>query len=1243
MERVPALAPMVAPRHRRGWPPLLALLLALLLVLPTAAISPAGRALQPVPSAGVSLFSLPPLLQARVDHSLVELLNGTVAVIGGNDGVGVLDSVELLAPDASAWVGGPQLPQAAARSAATVLPNGTLVVLGGSAANGSATDAVIALVPGAWAWQSWPSLPENRTGAVATTLDNGSVALVGGVGGTTAAPQPLLTPILMGEPATGQWSAVGGTTVPGAGGAVAAVVAQDQDGSLLPDHAGVVILGGTRGSAPFGVPTAVGVRVHPDALPQETLSMPAPRSGGVAVGLPNVVALVGGDDGTGPTDSVWSLPLDGGAWKVLPPLPQARRGMLGAILDHSHLLVAGGQDAQGNVVASGSLIDVLNSTVVAGPALPQAQAAAAQLLLANASTLLVGGVGLGALPTASVVLVEPSWHLPMVQVALTPLLLPIGAGATQQVQVEVTDGAGEPLPAAQVVAFFGAASDNGTTDPAGALILELMAPQLMGGTSEWVDLQVIVTSAGLRPAHLVLPLEVLPMVPPQAVPPPPPWTEARFLGVATEDTGLQGNRTERWTHSDVVDLPVGNGSCDAHLFNISSDEARLTVNHNSDPVETSVHTDQVETACPQQGTVPLRQRWQQVTIVTHGAGGDTTNTATLTESHEGWPSLNPVNLSMSGGLTELSTTATEHLLRQRTADGVLTEDTERWQWANDSVTIFGVEGLQHWLGERTVYHLTRSLDGITTEHWWYDPQLQLPLRRTIQEQDGTVLWEFSLVQLDDQVAPPPGSNGEPVVIQAVGTLPSLYEGTETPLRLQVRLADSPSQVVSDLLLNITVSAGLSITPTPARTNVTGVVGLTLGADSPPGAGPFFVHVSVIPLQGYSGNLTLSVEVLIDSVPPQVGAPQIDAAREGVALHASIGASDAQTAVASVYLYHRVADDGSDFVRERMGSPDLLTYTGTIAADEVRPPALEVYFEATDDAGNVATLPPAGAAGPLLVSVTPAVTIPPECTLTSAAGHVVRTSVSFLGAGSTTCRLLDADDPLDPHATGLRWNITAIGTVLTVALSVAVSAGALPSGSAVDDLRLARRTAAGTWEELDTTLVPPNQLQANATTVGTFALRWHTAQVITPPDVTAPVVSVRSHTTDGRVVAGPVLFYGVVTDDVGVTQLWVRLDGASWQPVPPLTNWSVVLSLVAGPHAIEFRATDAAGNPATAALNLTALPAGGGQVGGTPSTIVLLLIGVVAVLAVAVVATLLPRSVAKPSRRVGRARHDDSEE
>lgn len=129
----------------------------------------------------------PPLLEARYDHTLDRLADGTLVVAGGSTEVfdkGQLASVEAIDPGLSAWgsVGFFAVPRSSHRTA--LMPNGRLLVAGTFGPDFTATSVRLTeQVDGARRRvDPMPNLGEARSGATVTTLADGRALVAGGGG-----------------------------------------------------------------------------------------------------------------------------------------------------------------------------------------------------------------------------------------------------------------------------------------------------------------------------------------------------------------------------------------------------------------------------------------------------------------------------------------------------------------------------------------------------------------------------------------------------------------------------------------------------------------------------------------------------------------------------------------------------------------------------------------------------------------------------------------------------------------------------------------------------------------------------------------------------------------------------------------------------------------------------------------------------------------------------------------------------
>ncbi|NWF74793.1 MAG: fibronectin type III domain-containing protein [Nitrospirae bacterium] len=151
------------------------------------------------------------LNSARTSHTATLLPDGTVLVAGGSGGAGLLTSAELYNPTTGQWTATGDLTVARTSHTATLLPNGTVLVTGGSGNTGLLTSAELYnTTTGLWA--ATGALTVARTSHTATLLPtplpNGTVLVAGGHGSTG-----LLTSAELYNPTTGEWAATGALTV----------------------------------------------------------------------------------------------------------------------------------------------------------------------------------------------------------------------------------------------------------------------------------------------------------------------------------------------------------------------------------------------------------------------------------------------------------------------------------------------------------------------------------------------------------------------------------------------------------------------------------------------------------------------------------------------------------------------------------------------------------------------------------------------------------------------------------------------------------------------------------------------------------------------------------------------------------------------------------------------------------------------------------------------------------------------
>ena len=282
-----------------------------------------------------------PMLEPRVDHTATLLADGRVLVAGGasqerppgcDGGCDFsLATTELFDPATNAWTAGGNLNVARSSAAATLLPDGRVLLAGG--------------------------------------YDHG--------GGRSLASSELF------DPATGIWKRTGDLRDPGAASAWAATI-------LLFDGS-VVAIGGPDGRGG----TLPSERYHQaTGMWTVSGAMPAALSG-TATRLLDGRVLVSGNPGDPPAGSsaaIFDPTTD--LWTATGALATPRTGQATTILPDGRVLTVGGYDMSANGgLSTTELFDPASGTWSAGRSLSSGRSNATATLVEGGSVLLVGGNG----------------------------------------------------------------------------------------------------------------------------------------------------------------------------------------------------------------------------------------------------------------------------------------------------------------------------------------------------------------------------------------------------------------------------------------------------------------------------------------------------------------------------------------------------------------------------------------------------------------------------------------------------------------------------------------------------------------------------------------------------------------------------------------------------------------------------------------------------------------------------------
>lgn len=279
----------------------------------------------------------------RTAHTATLLPDGEVLVSAGVFGPNRSDytaSAELYNPTAGTWTFTGSLVAARYSHAATLLPNGKVLVSGGFALSGALASAEL-YDPATGMWTATGSLNAARSGHTQTVLSHGIVLVAGGSNGAALASAELY------DPATGQWTITGSLNT----------ARGSHTATLLPD--GKVLV--AAGNGPISTLASAELYDPVTGNWSVTGSLRS-RAGHSATLLPTGKVLVAGGDCTGGqciggyTTSAQLFDPATGKWTDTGRLNSARSGHTATLLASGELLAAGGTDEDGRL-ASAELYD----------------------------------------------------------------------------------------------------------------------------------------------------------------------------------------------------------------------------------------------------------------------------------------------------------------------------------------------------------------------------------------------------------------------------------------------------------------------------------------------------------------------------------------------------------------------------------------------------------------------------------------------------------------------------------------------------------------------------------------------------------------------------------------------------------------------------------------------------------------------------------------------------------------------
>lgn len=282
------------------------------------------------------------LTVARAQHTATLLADGRVLVVGGRgvDGLTALASAELFDPRTRRWSRAAPLHFGRAQHTATRLADGRVLVTGGVAPASTGDDArFVALAsaevyePRRNTWTELAPMADARASHTATLLPDGSVLVVGG-----AREQRVeLASVERFEPQRGRFQPLLPLLIPRAQHAAVG----------LPDGS-VVVLGGRARRAGLHGPVSqvldAAERFVPATQTWQLLpSMSEARQRPAALAQGDEVLVIGGQTGTSSTNLIEAWALGARAWAHRPGLAMGRSGHTATRLSAGDVLVVGGE------------------------------------------------------------------------------------------------------------------------------------------------------------------------------------------------------------------------------------------------------------------------------------------------------------------------------------------------------------------------------------------------------------------------------------------------------------------------------------------------------------------------------------------------------------------------------------------------------------------------------------------------------------------------------------------------------------------------------------------------------------------------------------------------------------------------------------------------------------------------------------------------------------------------------------
>ncbi len=352
---------------------------------PTPTLAPTPTP-SPTPEPGFSVTGS--MSTPRFGHTATLLPDGSVLVAGGDTGSGsrmsILASAELYDPATGKFSPTGSMAVARFNHTATLLPDGRVLVAGGSDNTGALVATAELYDPASGTFSPTGSMAVARTVHTATLLPDGSVLVAGGVTGTGSRMSILASAELY-NPATGKFSPTGSM----------AVARGHHTTTLLPDGS-VLVAGG--GTSIIGAPVATAELYDPATGKfSPTGSMATARDLHTATLLPDGSVLVaGGSTGSGSRVSTLASAelYDPATGKFSPTgsMATARQNHTATLLPDGSVLIAGGLTGYGYGFTLAELYDTATGKFSPTGSRETTPVGHTATMLPNGRVLVVGGV-----------------------------------------------------------------------------------------------------------------------------------------------------------------------------------------------------------------------------------------------------------------------------------------------------------------------------------------------------------------------------------------------------------------------------------------------------------------------------------------------------------------------------------------------------------------------------------------------------------------------------------------------------------------------------------------------------------------------------------------------------------------------------------------------------------------------------------------------------------------------------------